>query len=181
MTSTGPIARLSIAATLAMILAACAFPLDNPKLPFAANRDRPFERNNAFPPQGDYEAAYRENHRALRSGVGAPDKALYNMGVISAHSANPKKNYSRALRSFRTLVENHPHSQLAEPAKIWIQALEERQKVSEEKRQLIEDKENLARTKEQLVREQQKLKFTLEKSRQVDLEIERRRRQTLER
>jgi hypothetical protein len=61
---------------------------------------------------------------------------------------------------------------MSEPAKTWIQVLEEHQKMSEEKRLLMRERESL-------VQEKEKLKYANEKSRQLDVEIEKRRRETL--
>ena len=132
----------------------------------------PFEQSKTLFSQGQYEAAYNENQRILQEGKGAPDMALFNMGMISVDSANPKKNYPRALLSFRTLVKDYPRSELVEPAKAWIQVLEEFQKIADEKR-------TLTRERELLMQEKEKLKYTIEKSRQVDIDIERRRREAL--
>jgi outer membrane protein assembly factor BamD (BamD/ComL family) len=132
----------------------------------------PFEQSNALFYRGQYEAAYNENQKILQEGRGAPDVALFNMGMISAHSANPKKNYPRALSSFRTLIAEYPQSPLIEPAKTWIQVLEEYQKLADEKRVLM-------REREAFVHEKDKLKYTVEKSQQVDVDIEKRRRDAL--
>jgi hypothetical protein len=140
-----------------------------------------FARANALFSQGNYEAAFKENQTILAEGKGPPDIALFNMGLVSAHSMNPKKDYPRALGSFRTLVRDHPKSPLSEQAKIWIQVLAEHQKIVEEKQKLIEEKRTLTREREVLSQEREKLKYTVEKSRQVDMEIEKRRRQTLSR
>lgn len=136
-------------------------------------RTTAFEHSQVLLSQGQFDAAYNENEKILQDSRGAPDVALFNMGMISAYSANPKKNYARALSSFRTLVKNYPQSQMVEPAKTWIQVLEEYQKLMEEKRMLIRDRESLMQEKE-------KLKYTIEKSRQVDVEIEKRRREALQ-
>ena len=131
-----------------------------------------FEQSSALFSQGQYEAAYNENRKILQEGRGAPDVALFNMGMISAHSANPKKNYPRALSSFRTLVAEYPQSPMIEPAKTWIQVLEEYQKLADEKRVLM-------REREALVQEKDKLRYSVERSRQVDVDIEKRRRDAL--
>ena len=141
-------------------------------IPQLEKRSVPFEHAQALVSQGQYDAAYNETQRILQEGSGATDVALFNLGMISAHSANPKKNYTRALSYFRTVVMEYPQSQMSEPAKTWIQVLEEYQKVSEEKRLLIRERESL-------VLEKEKLKYASEKSRQVDVEIEKRRRETL--
>jgi outer membrane protein assembly factor BamD (BamD/ComL family) len=132
----------------------------------------PFEHAQALLSQGQYDAAYNETQRILQEGRGAPDVALFNLGMISAHSANPKKNYTRALSYFRSVMKKYPQSQMTEPAKTWIQVLDEYQKMSEEKRLLMRERESL-------VQEKEKLRYANEKSRQVDVEIEKRRRETL--
>jgi tetratricopeptide (TPR) repeat protein len=143
-----------------------------------------FARHKALLVEGNYEAAFKENEKLLAEGKGAPDVALFNMGLISA-SLNPRKDYPRALTSFKTLVNQYPDSMFAEQAKVWIHVLQERQKLAEEKQKLVEEKQKLAedkrastREREALSQEREKLKYTVEKSRQLDMKIEKRRRQT---
>jgi len=133
----------------------------------------PFEKSKALFSQGQYEAAITENQKIIQDRRGSPDVALFNMGMISAHPTNPKKNYTRALSSFRTLVKEYPQSSMVDPAKTWITVLEEQQKIADEKRILTKEREAL-------LQEKDKLKYTIEKSRQVDIEIEKRRRGTLQ-
>jgi hypothetical protein len=153
----------------------------------------PFWQSTSPPPSAlitpnNFDQALRENQKALVENKGQPDLALYNIGVISAHTANPKKDYSRALVSFKTLVKDHPNSPRAEPAKIWIQAIEQNQKAVEESQRLAEDKraivrerDQLTRERDQLAQERNKLNYAVEKSRQLDAEIEKRRKQSLKR
>jgi hypothetical protein len=129
--------------------------------------------------QGNYEAALKENQRILTEKKASPDVALFNIGLISAYSSNPKKDYQRALNSFKTLVQQYPSSRLAEQAKVWIQVIEEHHRLTDERQKLVEEKRVLTREREILSQEREKLKYIAEKSRQVDLEIEKRRRQTL--
>jgi hypothetical protein len=126
----------------------------------------------------NFDTALRENQTALAAGKIAPDIGLYNIGFIWAHPSNPKRDSSKAIHSFQTLVAEHPRSSLLEPAKTWIQVLEQQQKVAEERRKLAEEKRELEKEREMLAQERQKLNYASEKSRQLDLEIERRRRQT---
>ena len=136
----------------------------------------------------NFDQALKDNQKALADGKGQPDLALYNIGVISAHSANPKKDYFKALNSFKTLVKDYPASPRAEPAKVWIQAielnfknLEEGQKLAEEKRALVRERDQLAQDRAQLTQERNKLNYAVEKSRELDAEIEKRRKQSLKR
>ncbi|HEU4342249.1 MAG TPA: hypothetical protein VFU31_11815 [Candidatus Binatia bacterium] len=145
------------------------------------NETRPAQsdRTEALLAQGNYEAAFKENQKIVAEGKGPRDVALFNMGRISAHSSNPRKDYARALRSFKKMVKLHPQSPLAEQARLWIQVLEEHQEVTEEKQKLAEEKRALGREREVVSQERDKLKYTAERSRQLDIEIEKRRRQTL--
>jgi hypothetical protein len=127
----------------------------------------------------NFDAALKENQAAWAAGRIAPDIALYNSGYLCGHPSNPKKDYSKAIYSFQTLIAEHPRSSLVEPAKTWIQVLEQQQKIVEERRKLADEKRALEREREMLAQERQKLNYASEKSRQLDLEIEKRRRQTL--
>jgi hypothetical protein len=127
----------------------------------------------------NFDRTLKENQRALAEGKGPPDVALFNIGVVSAHSANPKKDYPRALLAFRTLVKDYPSSARAEQAKIWIQALEQIQKNAEELQKLTEEKRAVARERDLVVQERNKRNYATEKTRQLDAEIEKRRRQSL--
>lgn len=101
--------------------------------------------------QGDYEGSFRENQKTLSVSAHRPpgDEALFNMGLIYAHSGNPKKDYGKSLDFFKKLLKDFPQSPLVEQAKIWIGVLQEN--------------ENLTQM--------------LEKSKQVDIEIEERKRE----
>ncbi|HEV8343938.1 MAG TPA: hypothetical protein VGR30_16330 [Candidatus Binatia bacterium] len=166
--------------TASLHLTACAIP----KGFQTDKRNEHFERSESFFSQGKYEEAFKENQMAISEQGKEADTALFNMGVISAYSQNPKKDYPKALSYFRQVVKDYPRSPKAEPAKAWIEILEEhqrileeKQKLGEEKRTLTREKETLAREKELLSQERAKLKQMAEKSRQVDIEIEKRRRQ----
>jgi TolA-binding protein len=127
----------------------------------------------------NFDVAMKENQAGLAAGKIPPDVALYNSGFILAHPSNPKKDYPKAIVSFQTLVAEHPRSSLVDPARAWIQVLEQQQKITDARRKLAEEKRALDRERELLAQDRQKLNYASEKSRQLDLEIEKRRRQTL--
>lgn len=127
----------------------------------------------------NFDVALRENQLALKGGKIAPDVALFNTGVILAHPSNPKADYSKAIVSFKTLVAEHPRSNLVGQSKTWIQVLKQQQKLSDEKHKLAEEKHILVREREMFLLERQKLNYANERSSQLDLEIEKRRRQSL--
>ncbi len=153
----------------------------NPSEQSSGTQSDYLERSKALPSEGKHEAATQETQKALAQGQGSPDAALFNMGLISATSQNSKRDYPKALQSFKALVAQHPRSPFAEQSKVWIQVLEEHQKVTEERQKLMEEKRALTRERELLSQERERLKYTAEKSRQLDLDIEKRRRKSLNR
>jgi hypothetical protein len=166
----------TVAAIACVALVSCAKIIENVQAP---GSEQVSHSPIVMTTPANFDVALRENQTALAAGKIAPDIGLYNTGFILAHPSNPKKDYSKAIHSFQTLVAEHPRSSLLEPAKTWIQVLEQQQKIAEERRKLAEEKRALDKEREMLIQERQKLNYASEKSRQLDLEIERRRRQTL--
>jgi len=177
---------LTVFATLSAFLFSfgCATMRQNSRDPESDRSDH-FAQAKVLFKEGNYEAALKENQKLLSEGKAPADIALYNMALIFACSLNPKKDYLKALDTFQKLVNQYPDSSFAEEVKVWIQVLEEHQKVADERqkflvenRKFLEENRNLTREKEILSQEREKLKYTVEKSRQLDIEIEKLRRQT---
>lgn len=97
--------------------------------------------------QGDFEGALRETQKALSVSPKSPpgDAALFNMGLIHAHYANPKKDYAKALGFFTRLKKDFPGSPLVEEAKIWIGVFETMEKVKQIDIEIEEKKKELTR------------------------------------
>lgn len=70
----------------------------------------------------NFEEAVRKNQQILREAGSAPpaDEALYNLGLIHAHSDNPAKDYRLAREYFARLTREFPASPLAEEARVWL-------------------------------------------------------------
>lgn len=100
--------------------------------------------------QGDYESSMKENQRVLSLFPdGSPaDEAIFNMGLVYAHAGNPKRDYRKAMGLFRKLISEYPQSPLVEQAKAWLGVLQMNEKLNQ----------------------------MLDKSKQVDIEIEERKR-----
>jgi hypothetical protein len=83
--------------------------------------------------KGSYYASLKENERVLSfSGKNPPgDSALFNMGLIYAHSKNPKKDYEKSLGFFNRVIEEYPRSPLVEEARIWVMVLQENEKLKQ--------------------------------------------------
>lgn len=137
----------------------------------------PMARARSLFNEGNYDAALKENQKLLAERKAAPDMALFNIGLIHAYSLNPKRDYPTALGYFKTVATQYPQSPMCEQSKVWVQVLQEHQKIVEERQKLVEEKRVLTREREALAQEREKVKQSVEKSRQLDIEIDKRRRQ----
>jgi tetratricopeptide (TPR) repeat protein len=99
----------------------------------------------------DYERYINENQRVLSlSHARSPkDQALFNLGLVYAHSENPKKDFGKSLDFFKRLINDYPKSPLVEQAKIWVSILQEHEELNQ----------------------------VIQKLKQVDIEIEERKRE----
>jgi hypothetical protein len=189
----GPCHQLHFASSAAALLISLVFmgcSSVGGLMPNPVNEKRPLHIQDAASLKpAELDIALRENQAALTDGQIPRDIALYNIGILSLSSANPKKDWGRAIASFKRLVNDYPQSPQAEAARAWIQVLnemnEERRKLAEERRVLSDEKHKvaeerriLARERENLSQERDKLKYVIERSGQIDLEIEKRRKQT---
>ncbi len=110
----------------------------------------PLHRARKLLSQGDYEGSLREAEKALSlaAGKSPADEALFSMGLVFAHSGNPKKDYGKAVGFLKRVMKEYPQSPWAEEAKVLLA--------------LIQENENLSQM--------------IEKSKQVDIEIEEKKR-----
>jgi len=122
------------------------------------------ERGQRLLAQGNYEDAVKENQRVLSvfENKAPADEALFNLALIHSHVENPQKDYRKAMNLFSKLVKDYPQSPFAEQSKVWIGVLQVHDKLSQEN--------------EKLTQANQKLTELIERSKQVDLEIEEKKR-----
>lgn len=101
--------------------------------------------------QQDFDGAAKENQRAITLARNRPpvDEALFQLGLISATVGNPKRDNRAAMGYFNRVIREYPQSLWVDQAKAWVGVLQANDKLVE----------------------------TLEKSKQVDIEIEEKRRQ----
>jgi len=118
----------------------------------------PFLLSQKLLAEGNYEGALKENQRILSlSGQNPPgDEALFNMGLIYACPGNSKRDYAKSLVLFKRLIKDYPRSSWVEQAKTWVGVLQENEKLS---------------------RSIDELSLVIEKSKQVDIEIEEKKRE----
>ena len=108
-------------------------------------------RSKRLLPRGDYAGSLKESQRVLSlPGKNPPkDQALFQMGLIYAHVNNPQRDFSKALDFFKRVVKDYPKSPLAEEARVWAGVLQENEKLSQ----------------------------VIEKSKQVDISVEEKKRE----
>jgi tetratricopeptide (TPR) repeat protein len=118
----------------------------------------PFLLSQKLLAEGNFEGALKENQRILSlSGQNPPgDEALFNMGLIHAHPGYPKRDTTKSLALFRRLIKDYPRSPWVEQARAWAAVLQENEKLS---------------------RSVEELNRVIEKSKQVDIEIEEKKRE----
>lgn len=101
--------------------------------------------------RGDYDGSLKEYRKVLALSANRPpgDEAVFHIGLIYAHHRNPKRDLAMSLSFFSKLIKDYPQSPWVEQAKIWAEVL----------------------------RENETLKKVIEESKQVDIEIEEKKRE----
>jgi tetratricopeptide (TPR) repeat protein len=97
--------------------------------------------------RGDFEGALRENEKAFSLSPKRPpaDAALFNLGLIHVHYANPKRDIGKAMGYFTKIVKDFPGSPLMEEARIWAGILETMEKTKQIDVEIEEKKKILRR------------------------------------
>ncbi len=95
----------------------------------------------------DFESALKKNLDILAASSRSPhgDDALFNIGLIYAHPANPRKDYKKSLIYFKRLLKEFPRSGLIEEAKVWTGVLEDIEKSMKVDIEIEEKKKELTR------------------------------------
>jgi chromosome segregation ATPase len=159
--------------------------------------------------EGAFEASSRESQVVLRQYSRTHgDRALFQMGLIYLHPKNPNSDYQKSLEYFQRLTEAFPGSNLRSEAEIWIlflQKLSEHEKdiealkkiwnnkakelaeKQEEMNQLTDQVEKLQNQRkslrsqtETLDQQIKDLKKQIKQLKEIDLGIEEKRRDTLQ-
>ena len=115
-----------VAGLIITLLAACA-PVE---IKVAEQENAHLSRGQQLLVQGDFDGALRENQEVLTRFPQNPpgDEALFNMGMIYVHYANPKKDFGKALHFFSRLKKEFPESPRMEEARTWVSTLETMEK-----------------------------------------------------
>jgi hypothetical protein len=97
--------------------------------------------------QEDIQGALQANLEALaRSPLDPPgDEALFAMGLIHIHYANPKKDIRQAQALFARIVKEFPDSPRTEEARIWVDILDAMEKTRQIDIEIEQKKRELRR------------------------------------
>lgn len=74
----------------------------------------------------DFDGAVTQYQKFLSEpqGNARTDLALFDLALLYAHYANPRRDYKKSLSCFNRLIKEHPESPIIEEAKIWVNLLE---------------------------------------------------------
>ena len=87
-------------------------------------------RSKYYMSKGDYTMSQKESHTAYSlypQLLG--DEALFQIGMVYAHPANPEKDYQQSKEAFGRLLREYPLSHLEPEAEVWIMVLREIQEL----------------------------------------------------
>ncbi len=127
--------------------------------------------------QQDYQASLDKNQKILEiQGSPYADEALFNIALIYADHRNPERDYEKSSHFFKKLLTDYRESPMVEQSKIWLLTLSEilsHDRKIKELRQEVISKEKVIRD---LEGELERLKERLERLKQVDIQLERKKR-----
>jgi hypothetical protein len=138
-----------------------------------------FQSQQAFPPQkviqtGEFRGFLAENQRNLSTcgGWSACDITLFNLGFVYAYPLSPYRDPHKARQYLRELQSRFPQSPWASQGQVLLAFMNEQVGLEETQRQLRSG----LRTRDAAIR---KLRGQLDRSREIDLEIEKKERELL--
>ncbi len=90
-------------------------------------------RNRRLLSAKDFDGFVKEKQKILSSAdPAAPkDEALFSLGLAYAHEGNPRRDLSKSLDHFRRLLHEYPKSPWVEEAKIWVGLLQENESLQQ--------------------------------------------------
>jgi len=135
---------------------------------------------------GEYGSALRENEKviSLAGKKVLVDEALFYIGLIHAHPANPERDYGKSMVSFRRLITDYPGSPMVEQAKIVVGLLQANDKISrtiEKLNNIIGEQNKTTEKLNNTIDEQKKtvdrLNHIIDELKQVDIGVEQKKRE----
>jgi hypothetical protein len=138
-----------------------------------------FQSQAAFPPQkviqsGDYRSFLAENQRNLSAcgGGTACDVTLFNLSFVYAYPQSPYRDPQKARQYLHQLRSRFPQSPWTSQGQVLLAFMNEQVSLEEAQRRLRAD----LRTRDAAI---QKLQGQLNRSREIDIEVEKKERELL--
>jgi hypothetical protein len=135
----------------------------------------------AFPPQkvmasGDYEGFLAQNQKAVREcdGGSACDEALFNLGFLYSYPRSPYYSQAKGLEYLDRLVQQYPQSVWAFQARAWSEIIRRGMTTHKDKKQ--KDLQKELKSRDAAIND---LQQKIDRSREIDLEAERKERELL--
>ncbi|HUV06256.1 MAG TPA: hypothetical protein VMX75_00925, partial [Spirochaetia bacterium] len=114
------------------------------------------------------------------------DEALFYIGLIHAHPANPARDYGKSMVSFRRLITDYPESPVVEQAKIVVGLLQENDKLNrttDKLNNIIDEQRKTINELIDIIDEQRKtvdkLNSLINELKTVDIDVERKKRENV--
>lgn len=92
-------------------------------------------RSKNYMGQGDFKLSLQESQTAYKlypQSLG--DLALFQIGLIYVHPANPQQNYQQAKEAFAELLRKYPQSSLKPHTELWILVIRDFQDIDNQLR-----------------------------------------------
>jgi tetratricopeptide (TPR) repeat protein len=122
----------------------------------------------------DYQGFLKKSRKALSLTDLQPpaDEALFNAALAYAHLGHAGKDYRKSIDAFKRVLHEFPQSPFAGRAAIWIDVLQENERSRGEIEELNRAAREAKQENERLIREIGELNRTIDKSNQIDIEID---------
>ena len=148
--------------------------------PPAPQGDQQLLEAGQYMARGDYHSAVEINQRVLRQFPDRlADQALFQLGLIYAHPANPDRNVQNAVESFQAIVERYPSSQLRPRAELWLVVLGNLRAQEDQIRALMQRNAPLEKTIKIQKHKINQLQDQLEKFKRIDIKMEEKKRNAI--
>jgi tetratricopeptide (TPR) repeat protein len=135
-----------------------------------------------FMARGDYRRAVDISQRVLRQFPDSlADQALFQLGLIYAHPANPERNVQNAVEAFQHIIDRYPTSQLHPQAELWLVVLGNLRAQEEQIQDLKQRNVPLKKTVKIQRQKINQLREQLEKFKRIDIKMEEKKRTTIPR
>ncbi len=135
-----------------------------------------------FMARGDYRSALEINQRVLMQfPESLADQALFQLGLIYAHPANPERNDQNAVEAFQGIIDRYPASQLRPEAELWLVVLGNLRAQEDQIRDLMQRNAPLEKTIKIQKQKISQLREQLEKFKRIDIKMEEKKRNAIPR